>query len=114
MIRLLVMYPNEPGKKFDMDYYLTKHIPTANNALKDMGLVRIEVDKGIAGMGPETPPPFVAIAYMYFEDMNALQNCMTKSDVLMSDIPNFTDIQPQMQISEMAQYNILNKIHDKV
>ena len=103
MIRLLVMYPNEPGKKFDMDYYLTKHIPTANNALKDMGLVRIEVDKGIAGMGPETPPPFVAIANMYFEDMNALQNCMpVMSEEGASDLPNFTDVQPQIQISEIA------------
>jgi uncharacterized protein (TIGR02118 family) len=97
------MYPNEPSKKFDMDYFLTKHIPAAKDALKDLGLVRIEVDKGIAGREPETPPPFVAIAHMYFEDMNALQNCMpTMSAEGASDLPNYSDVQPQIQISEIG------------
>jgi hypothetical protein len=40
MIRVLVMYPNEPGKKFDMDYYLNKHITMVNDTIGDLGLVR--------------------------------------------------------------------------
>lgn len=102
MIRVAVLYPNETGKKFDMDYYLNKHVPMVNNTLGNLGLVRTEVDKGIAGMEPGSPPPYVAIGYMYFEDMDAVQRCMTKADELMSDLPNFTDIQLQMQISEIA------------
>jgi len=27
MIKVSVLYPNEKGKKFDMDYYGTKHLP---------------------------------------------------------------------------------------
>ena len=29
MIKVTVMYPNEAGKKFDMDYYVNNHIPMA-------------------------------------------------------------------------------------
>ncbi|HEY96434.1 MAG TPA: EthD family reductase [Dehalococcoidia bacterium] len=101
MIRVLVMYPNESGKKFDMDYYLNKHKPMVNNMIGDLGLVRGEVDKGIGGMGG-SPAPFVAIGYMYFEDMDSLQKCMVKAQDMMADLPNFTDIQPQVQISEIA------------
>ncbi len=102
MIRVGVLYPNESGKKFDMDYYLNKHIPMVNTILGNLGLVRTEVDKGIAGLEQGSPPPFVAIGYLYYENMDAFQKCMTKADELMADIPNFTDIQPQMQISEIA------------
>ena len=30
MIKVSVFYPNEEGKKFDMDYYLNSHIPMVN------------------------------------------------------------------------------------
>lgn len=103
MIRVAVLYPNEPGNKFDMDYYLDKHVSLIKNLLNDLGLERVEVDKGIAGIEPGSAAPYVAIGYLYYENMDAFQKCMTKADELMSDIPNFTDIQPQMQISEMIQ-----------
>ena len=102
MIRLAVLYPNETGKKFDMDYYLNKHIPMVNDTLGNLGLVRTEVDKGIAGLEPGSPPPYVAICYMYFENMESMQNSMANSGDLMSDLPNFSDIQPRVQISEIA------------
>jgi uncharacterized protein (TIGR02118 family) len=101
MIRVLVMYPNEPGKKFDMDYYLNKHITMVNDTIGDLGLVRTEVDKGIGGM-QGSPSPFVAIGYLYFEDMDSLQKCMMNAQDMMADLPNFTDIQPQVQICEVA------------
>ena len=47
MIRVTVMYPNETGKKFDMDYYLTKHRPMVHEKLDSVGLVKTEIDKGI-------------------------------------------------------------------
>jgi uncharacterized protein (TIGR02118 family) len=99
---MAVLYPNEPGKKFDMDYYLNKHIPMVNDTLCNLGLVRTEVDKGIASLDPGSPPPFVAICYMYFENIEAMQNSMSNSGDLMSDLPNFSEIQPQVQISEIA------------
>jgi hypothetical protein len=49
-----------------------------------------------------SPSPFVAIGYLYFEDMDSLQKCMMNAQDMMADLPNFTDIQPQVQICEVA------------
>jgi uncharacterized protein (TIGR02118 family) len=49
MVRISVLYPNEPGKKFDHDYYVNKHMKLVRDRLTSFGLVRTEVDKGVAG-----------------------------------------------------------------
>jgi len=33
MIKVNVFYPNEEGKKFDMEYYCNKHIPMVQQKL---------------------------------------------------------------------------------
>lgn len=102
MIRVSVIYPNEPGKKFDWGYYLDKHIGARVQNLKSLGLVRYEVDKGLGTRQPGAPAPFLCIAHMYFNNIGDFQKCMAAHGAdLMSDVPNFTDIQPQMQISEI-------------
>ena len=60
MIRVSVLYPQ--GSTFDFDYYTTKHMPMVAEKIGS-GLVRWEVDKGIA---TNQPTPFVAIGHMYF------------------------------------------------
>ena len=45
MIRVSVMYPNEKGKRFDLNYFATKHIGLVHKKLDGAGLVRSEVDK---------------------------------------------------------------------
>ena len=49
MTRITVLYANEPGKKFDHDYYKNKHMTLVAQRLKPFGLIRTEVDKGIGG-----------------------------------------------------------------
>lgn len=100
MFRVSVMYPNEPGKRFDWDYYTGNHAPAVRQ-LSSLGLARLEVDKGIGSAQPGDPAPFIAVAHLYFNTMEDLQSCMAKTSDLMADIPNFTDIQPQVQISEV-------------
>jgi uncharacterized protein (TIGR02118 family) len=100
MIRVSVCYPNGPNVKFDMDYYINKHFAAVSQKLGPLGLVRGEVDKGIGSAQPGTPAPFVAIGHMYFNNMQDLQRCMASAAEMMADIPNFTNIQPQIQISE--------------
>jgi predicted GNAT superfamily acetyltransferase len=48
MVRVTVLYPNEPAKRFDHDYYARKHMPMVMERLKDSGMIRCEVDKGLA------------------------------------------------------------------
>jgi len=100
MIRVSVLYPNEPGKNFDHDYYANKHMPLVGRLLK---AVRYEIDRGLAGGAPGAPAPFVAACHIYFGSLADFQTNMgAHGKTLMDDIPNYTNIQPQIQISEMV------------
>ena len=102
MIKVAIFYPNGEGKTFDMDYYSTKHMPTAARLFGD-SLKAMAIDKGLASGTPDTPLPYLAIGYFYFETMSACQNSMkANSATLRADVPNFTNIKPVIQISEVV------------
>ena len=102
MIRISVLYPNEAGKKFDHDYYKNKHMTLVAQRLKPFGLIRYEVDKGVAGGAPGSPAPFVGACHIYFNALADFQKGMGQhGKEIMGDIPNYTNIQAQIQISEI-------------
>ncbi len=103
MIKVSVFYPNEEGKKFDMDYYSGKHMPMVQSRLDSMGLLRIEVERGVSSADPNAPAPFVAIGVLYFNTAEEVhEGFKTHGREIMGDIPNYTDIAPQFQISEIV------------
>jgi uncharacterized protein (TIGR02118 family) len=101
MIRVSVMYPNGPGREFDMKYYTEKHMVMVHRLLDPVGLVRTEVDKGVGTAQPGAQAPFVTICHMYFKNAKDMQKALSHAGEMMPDIPNFTDAQPQIQISEI-------------
>ena len=103
MIKVTIMYPNEEGKTFDMDYYASKHMPLLSSLFGD-DLKSIHIDKGISGRTPNDPALYVAIGYLYFDTLEDYQNGIgTHIEKIRSDIPNYTDIQPEILISEVIQ-----------
>ncbi|MEQ1677349.1 MAG: EthD family reductase [Chitinophagaceae bacterium] len=103
MIKVTILYPNGDGKKFDMDYYSNKHMPLVASLLGD-SLKLYEIDKGIAGRIPDEPVPYLAIGYLYFDKLSAYQNSFrSNADKIRNDIPNYTNIQPVIQISEVIR-----------
>jgi uncharacterized protein (TIGR02118 family) len=101
MIRVSVLYPNTGGK-FDLDYYVNKHIPLVHKLLDSFGLVRAEVDKGIGTVKPGAPAPFLVVGHLVFSSMEEMLKGLQAHDPkLAADLPNFTDIMPQFQISEI-------------
>jgi uncharacterized protein (TIGR02118 family) len=103
MIKVTILYPSGEGKKFDMDYYTKKHFPLLRSLFGD-ALKATAIDKGIAGSAPGAPVPFVAIGYLYFDTVAAFQSGMTANgSKIRADIPNYTDIQPVIQISEVVE-----------
>ena len=103
MIKVTILYPNADGKKFDMDYYLNKHIPMVKTLFAG-ALKLTAIDKGIAGGAPGSQAPFVVICYFYFDNISAFQNAMkVNGSKIQGDIPNYTDIQPVIQISEVVE-----------
>ena len=101
-IKVTVMYPNEEGKKFDMDYYENKHIPMVGGLLGD-ALLNATVEKGIAGGAPGAPALYSATSSLYFNSIEEFQNSFgPNTEAIMADVPNYTDINPVIQISEVV------------
>lgn len=101
-IKMSVMYPNEKGKKFDMDYYLNKHIPMLEELLGE-GVIALSLDKGISGALPGSSATYHVIANMYFETIEDFQNSFgPNARKISSDVVNYTDIKPVAQISEVV------------
>lgn len=103
MIRVTVSYPNEQGKKFDWSYYTKTHLPLVHRHLDSRGLIRIEIDKGISAPDPNAPAPFVAVGHLIFKTVGEVHEAFKAvGRPVMGDLPNFTDIKPTIQISEMV------------
>ena len=103
MIKVAILYPNGEGKTFDMDYYSNKHMPLAASLFGD-SLKAMSIDKGLASGTPGAPAPYLAIGYFYFETMSSCKNSMAaNSDKLRSDVPNYTNVQPVILISEVQR-----------
>lgn len=101
MICVSVLYPHAPGKRFDHAYYEQKHRPLVMDRLAGNGIARYEILQGLSGLGPGSESMFACTGNLYFNTVGDFQQAMaTHGAELQADIPNFTDIQPQFQISE--------------
>ncbi len=101
MIEVTVAYPAGQGRTFDMDYYLKTHIPLFQ---KRMGaaMKTIRVSRGIGGSTPRTPAAFVAMVHATFDSAGVFASAFAPhSAELQEDAPNYTNIQPVVQISEV-------------
>jgi uncharacterized protein (TIGR02118 family) len=103
MIRVTALYPNKPDAKFDFDYYLNKHAKMFVEKLTPFGFVKAEIDRGIGGIQPGSPPPYVALMSIVFNSIDDFQKFLgAHGDEIMADVPNYTNIEPQMQVSEIV------------
>ncbi len=102
MIKVSVMYPNTPGARFDHDYYRDKHMPLVKAKLGD-ACKFYTVDKGLAGGAPGAPATYVGMCHIFSDTVEAFQAGMAKhGKEIRGDIPNYTDIAPVIQISEVV------------
>ena len=102
MIRVAVLYPNTPGATFDYTYYAREHMKLVQKKLGKMGLVKVEIDKGIGVTPLGSTLPYITVGYLYFNTLDDLKKAsIPMSGELNGDIPNFTNVQPQVQVSEI-------------
>ena len=101
MIRVTIAYPN--GGKFDEDYYVNKHMPMIADKV-GAALLKWEADKGVAGAVPGQPAPFVMMGHLYFNSLpEFMQAFAPHAAGIIGDVPNYTDQQPTLQISEIVK-----------
>ena len=101
MVRVSVMYPNHEGTKFDMTYYINRHIPMVRQLLGS-ALRGVSVEQGISGEGPGSPASYVAMGHLLFDSVEAFQTSFgPQAQAIMEDIPNYTNSVPIVEISEV-------------
>ena len=93
MHKVSVLYPAGDGATFDMEYYRTKHAEIVMRALKP---TRFDIDEGLPGQ------PYLAMGHLFYDDLEAMQAGLGSPDAAeaMTDVPNFTNTTPAMQISQ--------------
>ena len=102
-IKISIMYPNELGKSFDMDYYAQNHMPMVSELFGE-ALLDYGIEKGISGRTPEEPMSYVAIGYFYFNSIEEYGKAFgANAEKILGDIPNYTNIEPTVQISEVVR-----------
>ena len=92
MIKLSILYPNKPGSRFDINYYVATHMPLAMRLLKK-NLRKTEVDAGLQGTAPGEA------AGLSTADANFISTASPRSRSLgpaaaelQADIPRYTDV----------------------
>lgn len=101
MFKVSVMYPNEEGAEFNHEYYKSRHMELVKEHLKPFGIIKTEVDQGVSGGGDE-PAPYICIGHLYFDTLEGYDEGISeKGEILRGDIPNFTNVTPLRQISQV-------------
>ena len=101
MIKVSVCHEYKDGKRFDMDYYLTRHIPAIRDKL-GAACKRMDVDQGLSGAQPGSKPPFFVMTHLLFDSVDAFRAAFAPHTAwLAEDRKNYTDEPPLFQISEV-------------
>jgi len=104
MTKISILYPNSNGARFDMSYYVGKHMPLSVELLSSHpGFKEVSVERGIAGSEPGSNAAYIAMCHFLFDSMESfLAAFMPHAATLQGDMPNYTDIEPVIQISKVV------------
>lgn len=99
MIRVHVLYPNKDGATFDYDYYLKTHIPLVQELVGD-ALKEVRIYRGTSA--PDgSPAGIMTFASLFFDSAEAFGAAFgPNADKILGDIPNFTNVEPSVQLDE--------------
>jgi uncharacterized protein (TIGR02118 family) len=101
MIKVSVFYPNTTGSTFDMPYYLNKHLPMVRQKL-GAAVKGTSVEHGLGGAQAGSPPVYLVMGHLLFDSVEAFQQAWgPHAEAIVGDVPNYTNIQPTIQVSEV-------------
>lgn len=101
MIKVSVFYPAGENTTFNMDYYCNTHTPMIREKF-GAACKGIAIEQGVAGGAPGAPPAFVIVCHLSFDSIADFQTAFAPhAATIMGDIPNYTNIEPIVQISEV-------------
>jgi len=101
MIKVSMLYPNEPDKNFNIPYYYNNHIPLLKKLL-GTSCITIAVEQGLNGKIPDSKVHYILMGHFYFRSENDFNSSFSpNAPSIMNDVTNFTDSRPIIQISEV-------------
>ena len=99
MITVSVLYPKTADSRFDYDYYLGTHIPLVKARWTSTGLDRVDLLRAAATLDGSAPA-YELIGLLTFTSLEAAgQSIAAHGAEIIDDIPNFTNVQPVVQIN---------------
>lgn len=103
MTKISILYPNNKGVRFDLRYYIDKHMPMSIELLSaHPGFRGVSVEHGLGGAVPGADAAFIAMCHFMFDSAeNFMAAFMPHAAALQGDMPNYTDIEPVIQVNEV-------------
>ena len=101
MFKIYIFYPHNPAGRFDMAYYCERHMPMVQARI-GAACTGFTVEAGLAGGAPGSAPAYVAVGALLVNSLEAFGAAMAQHGAeIMGDIPNYTDAQPVIQVSQI-------------
>lgn len=103
MVKISVLYPNGDDARFDFAYYTEKHMPRTIALFSGHpGYRSTSVERGVGGGAPGAAPAYIAMCHFVFTSADAFMEAFGPNAAeLQGDIPNYTNIAPVIQVSEI-------------
>ena len=103
MIKISILYPNKTPARFDLSYYVDTHMPKSIELLSaHPGFRGVSVERGLGGAAPGADAAYVAMCHFLFDSAESFNAAFAAhAGVLQGDMPNYTDIEPVIQVSEV-------------
>jgi uncharacterized protein (TIGR02118 family) len=103
MVKISILYPNNPESRFDFAYYTEKHMPMSIELLSaHSGFKGASVERGLGGAVPGSTPTYIAMCHFLFNSTeDFLAAFMPHAPTLQGDMKNYTDIKPVIQFNEV-------------
>jgi uncharacterized protein (TIGR02118 family) len=103
MVRISFLYPNRQDTRFDMDYYIDKHMPWSIGLLSTHpGFKGVSVERGVNNAVPGLELAYIAVCHFLFDSMEDFMAATTPHlPLLQADMKNYTEVEPVVQISEV-------------
>lgn len=100
MTVVTVMYPAGEGATFDHEYYMGTHMPMVGRLWGPLGMTNPRVLRGVPGPDGKGPP-FVVLTSIEWPDAGTFARAVQAHGAeIFNDIPKFTNIRAQTQVSE--------------
>ncbi|AKO51107.1 ethyl tert-butyl ether degradation protein EthD [Marinobacter psychrophilus] len=103
MIKVSVLYPKAEDSTFDIAYYRDTHMALVRERLGG-ACKRTAIESGLAGGTPGEAPTYIAMGHLYFDSPSDFEAAFgPHAKEILGDIPNFTNVQPTVQVSEVIE-----------